>query len=235
MSTKKFSVDEVIVRRFEDRDREAIRKICRDAALENPTLLFQEDPALAPLYFTDYYLEYEPESCFVGEFAGCVVGYLAGCKDTRTFNRIFRRRFLPRILARIGWKLMTLQYRNKNTYRMLWWMLMERFPQTEKLKIPLDEYPAHTHLNIVPEYRGCGVSNQLSKVFRRHLKEMGITGLHAIIIEKAGDNGLFNRFSGGRNYKIFATRKHTLLEKVTGEKWQLKVIVTDLNDEQKSL
>jgi hypothetical protein len=235
MSIKKFSVNEVIVRRFEERDRDAIRKICRDAALEKPTLLFQEDPALAPLYFTDYYLENEPESCFVGEVAGRVVGYLAGCKDTRTFNRIFRRRFLPRILARIGWKLLTLQYRNKGSYRMLWWMIMERFGQTEKLEIPLDEYPAHTHLNIVPEYRGCGLSNQLSKVFRHHMKEMGITGLHAIIIEKADDKSLFNRFSGGRNYKIFATRRYTLLEKMTGEKWQLKLIVTKLNDESSSL
>lgn len=240
MSIRKFSVEKLvaeqpIVRRFEERDREAIRKICCDAALEKPTLLFQEDPALAPLYFTDYYLEYEPESCFVGEVAGRVVGYLAGCKDTRTFNRIFRRRFLPRILARIGWKLLTLQYRSKDTYRMLWWMLLERLQQTEKLKIPLDDYPAHTHLNIVPEYRGCGLSNQLSKVFRHHMKEMGITGLHAIIIEKAGDKSLFNRFSGGRNYKIFATQRYTLLEKMTGEGWQLKLIVSNLNDERKPL
>ena len=118
---------------------------------------------------------------------------------------------------------------------MLWWTFMERFQQTEKLSIPLDEYPAHTHLNIVPEYRGCGLSNQLSKAFRQHLREMGITGLHAIILEKTDDNSLFSRFSGRRNYKLLATQRYTLMEKMTGEKWQLKLIVSNLDKGQESI
>jgi hypothetical protein len=240
MSIKESFRNEVIdrqpvVRRFEERDRIAIRKICSDAALEKPNPQFHEDPELAPLYFTDYYLDYEPQSCFVCEVEGRVIGYLVGCKDTRVFNRIFHNRFLPRIVIRIGWKLLTLQYRKKETYRMLWWILTERFQQTEKLSIPLDEYPAHTHLNIVPEYRGCGLSNHLSKAFRQHMKEMGITGLHAIIIEKAGDSSLFNRFSGRRNYKLIATQRHTLLEKMTGEEWQLKLIGCHLDKGQESI
>ncbi len=224
-----------LVRRFEERDREAIRKICSDAALEKPNTQFHEDRELAPLCFTDYYLNYEPESCFVGEVDGQVIGYLVGCKDTQVFNRVFQSRFLPRIVARIGWQLLTLQYRKKETYQMLWWTLMEHFWQGEKLDIPLDEYPAHTHINVVPEYRGCGLSNQLSRAFRQHMKELGITGLHGIIIEKAGDDSLFNRFSGRRDYKLIATRRHTLLEKMTGQQWQFKLIVCDLGKEQKGI
>jgi hypothetical protein len=231
---KEIAVGHPLVRQFEENDREAIRKICSDAALEKPNPWFHEDPELAPLRFTDYYLDYEPESCFVGEVRGRVVGYLAGCKDTRVFNRIFRKRYLPRIVARIGWKLLTLQYRKKETYRTFWWTLAGRFQGQEKLTIPLDEYPAHTHLNIIPEYRGCGLSNQLSSAFRRHMKEMGVSGLHAVILEKAGNNSLFNRFSGRRNYKLLATQRDVLLEKMTGEKWQLKLIVTDLDKEGES-
>jgi hypothetical protein len=227
--------EQPVVRQFEERDRQTIRQICSDAALEKPNPQFHEDRELAPLYFTDYYLDYEPESCFVGEVGGRVVGYLVGCKDTRAFHRIFHRRYLPRIVARLGWKLLTLQYRKKETYRMLWWMIAERFQRPEKLSIPLDEYPAHTHLNLVPAYRGCGLSNQLSRVFRAHLKELGITGLHAILIEKAGDDSLFNRFSGRRSYKLLATCRHTLLEKMTGEAWHMKLIVTHLDKEQESL
>jgi hypothetical protein len=223
------------VRRFEERDRQAIRKICSAAALEKPNPQFHEDRELAPLYFTDYYLDYEPESCFVGVAEGRVVGYLVGCKDTRAFHRIFRNRFLPRIMARIGWKLLTLQYRRKATYRTFWWLLVEGFQRTEKLSIPLDEYPAHTHLNLVPEYRGCGLSNQLSDTFRQHLREKGISGLHAILIEKVGDNSLFKRFSGRRRYQLLAVQRYRLLEKITGEAWQLKLIVTRLDKEQESI
>ncbi len=233
--SKEAFAEQPVVRRFEERDRETIRKICSDAALEKPNTQFHEDRELAPLYFTDYYLNYEPESCVVGEVEGQVIGYLVGCKDTKSFNRVFRRRFLPRIVARIGWQLLTLQYRKKETYQMLWWTLTERFRQGKKLAIPLDEYPAHSHMNIVPEYRGCGLSNQLSRAFRQHMKELGVTGLHAIIIEKAGDNSLFNRFSGRRNYKLRATQRHTLLEKMTGQEWQLKLIVCDLGKEREGI
>jgi GNAT superfamily N-acetyltransferase len=223
---------QAVVRRFEERDREAIRKICSDAALEKPNTQFHEDRELAPLCFTDYYLEYEPESCFVGEVGGRVVGYLVGCTDTRAFNRVFRSRYLPRIVARIGWQLLTLRYRKKETYQMLWWTLMEHFRPGEKLEVPLDEYPAHTHINLVPEYRGCGLSNQLSRAFRQHMRELGITGLHGIIIERAGDNSLFNRFSGRREYRLIATKRHVLLEKMTGKEWQFKLIICDLSKEQ---
>lgn len=233
MSLMKEASDErPIVRRFEERDRQAIRTICSAAALEKPNPQFHEDRELAPLYFTDYYLDYEPESCFVGVAAGRVVGYLVGCKDTRAFRRIFRKRFLPRIVAHLGWKLLTLQYRRKATYRTLWWTLMEGLHRTGELAIPLDEYPAHTHLNIVPEYRGCGLSNQLSNTFRQHLKEQGISGLHAILVEKAGDNSLFKRFSGRRRYQLLAVQRYRLLEKITGEEWQLKLIGTHLDKEQ---
>jgi hypothetical protein len=231
---KELSDEPPMVRRFEERDRQAIRKICSAAALEKPNPQFHEDRELAPLYFTDYYLDYEPESCFVGVVAGRVVAYLVGCKDTRAFQRIFRKRFLPRIVAHLGWKLLTLQYRRKATYRTLWWMLMERFQGRENLSIPLDEYPAHTHLNIVPEYRGCGLSNLLSNTFRQHLKENGISGLHAILVEKAGDDSLFKRFSGRRRYQLFATQRYHLLERITGEAWQLKLIVTRLDKERES-
>lgn len=231
-SSKEMRAGRPVVRRFEERDREMIREICSDAALEKPNTQFHEDRELAPLCFADYYLTYEPESCFVAEVGGRVVGYLVGCKDTRVFQRLFRSRFLPRIVARIAWKLLTLQYRKKETYQMLWWTLMEHLRQEEKLEIPLDEYPAHTHINAVPEYRGCGLSNQLSRAFRQHMRELGITGLHGIIIEKAGDNSLFNRFSGRRDYKLIATKRHVLLEKMTGKEWQFKLIVCDLSKEQ---
>jgi hypothetical protein len=232
---KEMTGEQLIVRRYEERDRKAIRKICSDTALEKPHPQFHEDREMAPLYFTDYYLDYEPESCFVAEAAGEIVGYLVGCKDTRAFYRSFRNRYLPRILARVGWKLLTLQYRKKATYSVLWWTLIERFQRTEKLLIPLDEYPAHTHLNIVPAYRGCGLSNRLSKVFRQHLREKGINGLHAILLEKASDNALFHRFSGRRRYQVIATHRHSLLEKMTGEAWQLKLMVTDLDKEPDGL
>lgn len=222
---------QAVVRRFEERDREAIRRICSDAAMEKADVRFHEDRELAPMFFVDGYLQTEPESCFVVEAQGRVVGYIVATKNTRAFNRNFRKRFQWRIVAHIGWKLLTLQYRRKATYRALWWTFVGRLRQGEKLEIPLDEFPAHSHMNLVPEYRGCGLSNRLSDALRRHLLENGISAMHAVLIEKVGEDALFRRFSGRRNYKLLATRRHTLLEKMTGEEWQMKLIARYLTKE----
>jgi hypothetical protein len=222
---------QALVRPYQERDRRAIRKICSDAALEKSDSRFHEDRQLAPMFYVDYYLQCEPESCFVAEAGGRVVGYIVATKNTRAFNRIFRKRFRRRIVAHVVCKLLTLRYRRKATYQALWWSLVGRLRKREKLDIPLDEYPAHSHMNLVPEFRGCGLSNRLSDALRRHLLENGIGSMHAILIERVGDDSLLRRFSGRRNYQLLGTCRHRLLEKMTGEEWQMKLIVRTLKRE----
>ena len=66
----------VVIRGYKSSDRAAIREICRQAASEQPDPLFHEDPELGPLLLADYYLNYEPEQCFVAEVDGRWVTYL---------------------------------------------------------------------------------------------------------------------------------------------------------------
>jgi hypothetical protein len=214
------------MRRFEERDRQPIREICRQTAREGPNPLYRQDSELAPLLHVDYYMDYEPESCFVAEVNGRVVGYLCGCKNTKRYNEIIRTRILPRVIRRVAWKILTLQYRKKETYFTLWCMLTNR--QGEGLQPDLDKYPAHAHSNVEAKYRGQKLGIRFGAVLRQHLKESGVEGLHATIIEEAGQEDWSAHLCRKRGYQLVASRKHALFEKLTGKEWYIKLLVCDL-------
>jgi hypothetical protein len=222
----------VSIRKYRPSDRAAIREICREAARGKPDPLFQEDSELAPLLFLDYYLEHETDCCFVAEADNRVVGYIAGCSDTTRYEKHLRRRTTPRIMLRILRKILTLRYRRKETYRALWWSLFTNLvTRPESLSAFWDEYPAHSHSNVEPGFRGGGIGFLLGVALHDQLRARGITGLHAILIEKEGAESYSRFLCAKRGYRVAAERDHLVLQKVTGQKYTLRLVVCDLEEE----
>jgi hypothetical protein len=220
------NVDKVIVRPFEGKDRESVRRICRETGLKgDPARLFFEDEEVLPLLYADYYLDYEPDACFVAETCGRVVGYQIGCLDYRRRRRIMRTRIYPRVVLRILVKLLTLQYREKETYRTLWWILTRSWRET--LPDPPDGYPAHAHFNMEKDYRGRHVGRRLNIAFRRYVLSMGVQGMHAIVREAEGKEVLSAFLCRERGYRIIAMRRCTVWEKAIGSKWYTRLLICD--------
>ncbi|UCE52270.1 MAG: hypothetical protein JSV31_23880 [Desulfobacterales bacterium] len=216
----------VIIRRFEEKDREAIREICKRTGQKgHPARLFFEDEEIVPMLFADYYMDYEPRSCFVAEVDGRVVGYLVGCLDTRRKIKVMRTRIYPRLCLRMLWKILTFQYRMKQTYQTLWWMISRSW--RESLRLPLDEYPGHAHFNVEAAYRSEGLGRRLGRTFRQHRLKRGVWGTHIIIREEEGQDNLSAYFCRERGYKIVSIKRNTVWEKVTGKKWYAKLLVCD--------
>jgi GNAT superfamily N-acetyltransferase len=225
----------VSIRKYRPSDRDAIREICREAARGQPDPLLQEDSELAPLLFVDYHLEHEPDSCFVAEANDKVVGYIAGCCDTSRYEKHFRRRVTPWILLRIARKIVTLSYRRRDTYRALWWSIHTNLvTRPESLSRFWDEYPAHSHSNVRPGFRGGGIGFSLGVAFHDHLRARGITGLHAVLIEKEGAESYSRFLCARRGYRVAAERDHLVLQKVTGQKYVLRLVVCDLEEEART-
>jgi hypothetical protein len=221
-------MDKGAIRPFEEKDREAIRRICRDTGLRGkPTHLFFEDEEITPLLFVDYYLDYEPENCFVAEVGGRVVGYQVGSLDTRRQERIMRTRVYPRVILHLLRNLMGFRYRKKETYRTLWWIISCSWREAV-IKPPLDRYPAHAHWNIEEGYRGEGLGRRLGNAFRRNALARGVRGMHAIVREPEGDESLSSFFCRERGYRIADIRRSTVWEKATGRIWYTRLIVCDL-------
>ncbi len=232
-STVAGATSQVIIRGYQRSDRAAIREICRQAASEQPDPLFHEDRELAPMLLADYYLEYEPESCFVAEVDRRVVGYMVGCKDTLRYLRVRKRRVFPRVILRILSQTIILRYRRKATFRTLWWRLVNHIRPNRQAKpiFQLSEYPAHSHFNVAPDFRGGGIGSQLSVAYHDFLRAQGVKGLHAVSVEKVGADHFSNYLCDKRGYELVAVRKHPLLGRVTGQEYFLKFFICDLERE----
>lgn len=234
-STAAGATAQVVIRGYDSSDRAAIREICRQAASEQPNPLFHEDSELAPMLLADYYLEYEPQSCFVAESNRRVVGYIVGCKDTGRYLKMRRRRVLPRATFRILSQLITLRYRRKTTYKALWWSLVGFLrPNRQSRPIRLSEYPAHSHFNVAPDFRGAGIGSRLSVAYHDYLRAQGVKGLHAVAVEKADSENFSRYLCNKRAFRLVATREHPLLVRVTGQLYFLKFLVCDLEQEARN-
>src|SRR5438270_185152 len=91
----------VVVRPYRDTDAAEVRRICCDTAWHGQPIdpVFSDRDFLADAV-VGAYSRVEPESMFVAESGGKVVGYITGCRDTRRFARLFLRRVFPELAAK---------------------------------------------------------------------------------------------------------------------------------------
>jgi ribosomal protein S18 acetylase RimI-like enzyme len=220
------NMDKVIIRPFEERDRESVRRIARETGLKGkPTHFFFEDEEIIPLLYVDYYLDHEPDACFVADVGGRVVGYQLGSLDARNWRRIMWTRIYPRVALRILGRLLTLQYRDRETFRTLWWIGTRSW--REALPQPADHYLTHCHVNVEEDYRSRNLGRRLNVQFRQYVLSRGVKGLHTIIREPEGEEALSAFLCRERGYRIVAVRRNTVWEKSTGRKWYARLLVCD--------
>jgi len=75
--------EEIAVRPYRDADRDAVRMIAyRTGFMGDPTDWYWRDFTSFADIWTSYYTDCEPESAFVAERDGSVVGYLLGCVES---------------------------------------------------------------------------------------------------------------------------------------------------------
>lgn len=148
----------VTIRKYEEKDKENVQFVCLNS--EGP----EEAPDEATgrfilITFCNYYLEHEPENCFVVDDDGRAVGYIICAENYDKYKEIFDRDYLP-LTEEFG----------PERYR---WALTSSDPQGEFK----GEYPAHLHIDILPEYHRLGLGGQLVSTLREHLASKGIDGV----------------------------------------------------------
>ena len=92
---------ELVIRPYQPADRETLFSIAAGTGyFGEPVEAFLEDRALFTGSFYAYYTDLEPEHAWVACADGIVVGYLAGCADTRSQLRRWVRSILPNLASR---------------------------------------------------------------------------------------------------------------------------------------
>ncbi len=164
------------VRRYRAPDREAVRQICCETADRGEPVerFFADREAFADLV-TSYYTDGEPEATWVAEEGGRVVGYLTGCLDTVRYRRVMLRRVVSRTFAKavvrgLLW--------SGQAWRCGWAAGRTCLLGGFRRRIPLDQYPAHFHINIQQTFRGQHLGYQLVERFADQAKTAGLSGIH---------------------------------------------------------
>ncbi len=166
---------EIIIRPFQQADREPLLEIAADTAFfGEPVENFMEDRRIFLDAFYVYYTDQEPGHCWVAAYGDEVVGFLTGCFDTEVQRTYTARVLDPQTFKR----LVTGKYRVGRKFILYLYQYYLSRLKSSKNPIDLLEYPAHFHINIIKEWRGMGIGGKLIECFLNQLRDAQIGGVH---------------------------------------------------------
>ena len=187
------------IRPYAPADRPAIRTICCDTADRGGPVehFFQDREVFADLV-CQYYTDFEPESSWVAEADGNVVGYLNGCLDNRRFQRTMALRVLPGLLAKFLTRGLLTQAWSRRFLALNLPLWLRRNSSAEA---EIRRYPAHFHINLEPAFRAHHLGHALIDAFLPRLQAARLPGVHVSVRE---DNERARRFFERRGFAAFA-------------------------------
>jgi len=180
------------IRPYRAGDRDQVRHICFATGFMGDPVDWQwRDEASFADMFSSYYTDVEPESASVVELDGRVAGYLLGCLDgQRAFDpaAVALRHVLRRGIAfRPG------------TAGIVWRTAWDGVGDLARGRVRRDDldfrdarWPAHLHIDLLPEARGGGAGRRLVTGWLEHLRERSVPGCHlTTFAENAGALAFF--------------------------------------------
>lgn len=173
------------IRPYAQRDKERVRQIC----LKNADCLYapEDTKKYILLMYCDYYIEQEPENCFVAvDDNDNAVGYIICAQDYGKYAKTFREKYLPQADA----------------------ISSRRFVEArlDLLSHSMFQsvYPAHFHIDIDEEYQHKGLGSLLISALRMHLKARNIGGMMMVC---GADNQQAINFYKKNGFKTLLTTK----------------------------
>lgn len=145
------------IRKYNPKDRERIRHICHATATDKT---FIENKDLVCALYAEYYCDYEPDNVFVlANDNDEAVGYILCAENYKQYIKNFKK-----------YKLNDIKKLSKPHYRL------------QKLSFIMDringkKYPAHLHIDILPEAQRGGWGTKLVDTLINHLQQKGVKGV----------------------------------------------------------
>lgn len=174
------------IRAYRPADRAQVAEIClRTAAGGRDATGVYSDDALMPEVFALPYVEYAPDLAFVvaeegdpaslGQEHERVLGYILGVADTADFIAWYAGEWAPGFRARHPSPGAPTGARPAFTEA----QLVEAGGNPERMRIAeLDAYPAHLHIDLLPELQGQGWGRRLIATLLAALAARGVARVH---------------------------------------------------------
>ncbi|HOR43069.1 MAG TPA: hypothetical protein PK111_07900, partial [Atribacterota bacterium] len=137
------------IRKYQQENRRAVREISVESSIwANYKDILLNDDIIADL-LTSHFLEYEPQSCFVAEREGEVIGYLLGSCDVANMRKVIIKKILPGLAKKIFQDGLAFRVPNLKLGFNLFFSLIKG-----EFNIPdlTYSYPATLHVNIASPY-----------------------------------------------------------------------------------
>jgi len=169
-----------VIRPYRPEDRAAVYDICiRTGDKGGDARHLYRDHDLLPDIFAGPYVALEPELSFVADNGSRAVGYIVGTADTAFFVRRYRAAWLPRLTYRYPPR----PGRPAGTPTDEMVRLMH---SPERMILPeLAAYPAHLHIDLLPDYQRMGLGRALTE----HLLDaLFLSGVPAVHLSLATEN-----------------------------------------------
>lgn len=159
------------IRPYTAADRDDIADICvrTGDGGQDATGLYSSDALLPDIYALPY-VDHEPELAFVVDDGQRAVGYILGTADTRAFAAWFSTRWWPAVAGN--------HTGTSDTERSI--VASAGNPERMLIKA-VDEYPAHLHIDLLPEAQGHGLGRGLVDTLAAALHARGVQGLHLVV------------------------------------------------------
>lgn len=161
-----------LIRPYRIGDAAGVDEVCvlTGAAGGDARGLWSDDGLLPDLYARPY-LAIEPETAFVLDEGGRVVGYVMGTADTPRFVDAWRERWLPELAQR--WPEppeppVTAEQR----------LLSTAWHPERMLLTQTRAHPAHLHVDLLPDQQGAGHGRALVETFCRAVADAGAEAVH---------------------------------------------------------
>ena len=162
------------IRPFRSGDEDAVAEVClrtADAGAD-ATGVFDDDAIWAEVFVLPY-VHRHPELAFVVEADdGRVVGYIVGTPDTTDFEDWFHDEWWPHRGAR--WPRPDAEGSRQDG------TLIYAYSRKGGAEPYGDQYPAHLHIDLLPEAQGQGWGSRLIQTLVGALRERGVAGLHLV-------------------------------------------------------
>ena len=170
----------ITIRNYQTKDKGNLRKICLETS--SYPIDTEEQKKFLFLLYNDYYTEVEPENCFVAADENDeAVGYIICAENFKEYSKIFTKFYLPEIK-----KISISHY-------------LTAVAEMTGHRVFSKKYPAHLHIDILPQCQGQGVGTQLIIALKKHLKSKGI---NSVMLSCGLNNTGAIKFYGKNNFKV---------------------------------
>lgn len=167
----------VSIRPYHPSDLSALYRIClKTGNSGTDASQIYTDPDILGHFYAAPYAVLEPDLCFVILLDGKPSGYILGTADSREFRDRCKREWFPPLRFRYP-----LPDENDDTPDA---KIIRRIHEGHQYKEELGAYPAHLHIDLLPETQGMGLGRKLINTFNDVLRNKDVSGVHLEVGKK---------------------------------------------------